>query len=1123
MTDQFQYDVFLSHSSQDKDIVRPLAERLRADGLRVWFDEWILKPGDSIPAKIDAGLEQSRVLVLCMSANAFGSDWAQLESYTFRFRDPLNQERRFVPLRLDEAEIKGSLAQFLYINWLPEAEKQEYVKLFKACQSPLESPTATAEACGPITHKISQLDFGREIYAFAFSPHGKRVLTAGDDYSVRLWEVETGHCLRVLDGHTDNVKNVQWDADQYRALSCSWDKTVRLWNVETGRCLTVFEGHTNHVIGIGWSAEQHHVLSASWDNTLRLWDVETGHCLREYEGHTNSVEVVVWGTNQRQAISGSTDKTLRLWDIMTGRCLRVFEGHASGVTSVAWGNDHHRLLSGSSDHTVRLWDVETGHCLRILEGHTNKITSVAWNTDQRHAISSSEDKTLRLWDVETGRCLRVLEGHDRGVITAVWGADQRRVFSGDFLGGIIVWDLSEILARQRESKDRVPNLAVMLSQRQYTNAKVLLVGDSGVGKTGLHNRLTQVQFVETSSTDGAWATQWQLPLHTSKDGVEREIWLWDFAGQVDYRLVHQLFMNDTSAAVLVFNPQNENPFEGLGQWDRDLQKASRNPFAKLLVAGRVDRGGLVVSQDSIDKFISERGYQSPVHLTSAKTGEGCEALRSAIICAIDWQSIPEITSPALYHRLKQEILNLRDKGLVLIRLGELKQRMEQVLLGEQFELAELQTVIGLLAGPGMIQRVDFGGFILLRPEVLSRYAAAVVRRVRKHPQELGCISEDELLAGALDYQDFERLPADDEAVVLRTLHETFVSRAWCLRQSVESKVLLTFPSYFRRERPTQPGHPNVLVTYRFSGHIEDLYATLVVRLHHTEAFDADQLWKDAADFKTQTGQSLGLKLTREAEGAARLEVYFNPNVDENSRVVFLRYVHNHLSEHAQDVMRLRHYCCGNKKCRAFNQPFAPQSMIDEALAPSGSGKVFCPGCGKAIQLRDVMEQKFDSPAVKEEVRKEQLISQTKIDNESRELILVGHTFSITAEAGQIFRPTPNSDHGIDGEIEFKDDEGRATGRRLYLQLKSGDSYLKKRQRDEAEVFYVSKEHERWLAYWQQQAYPVMLVIRTSDGEIRWMDVSDYLRRAQQTVKQIVFAGERFEVMSVRRWRDRVLR
>lgn len=117
MSELFPFDVFLSHSSKDKAAVREAAERLRRDGLRVWFDEWVLKPGDSIPAKIEDGLEHSRVLVLCMSENAFGSDWAQLEASTFRFRDPLNKERRFIPLRLDGAHIKGSLAQFLYINW----------------------------------------------------------------------------------------------------------------------------------------------------------------------------------------------------------------------------------------------------------------------------------------------------------------------------------------------------------------------------------------------------------------------------------------------------------------------------------------------------------------------------------------------------------------------------------------------------------------------------------------------------------------------------------------------------------------------------------------------------------------------------------------------------------------------------------------------------------------------------------------------------------------------------------------------------------------------------------------------------------------------------------------------
>jgi hypothetical protein len=83
MADAFQYDVFLSHSAKDKAVVRAVAERLRKDGLKVWFDEWVLKAGDSLSSgerarvrasQTEEGLEHSRVLVLCMSAHAFSSD-----------------------------------------------------------------------------------------------------------------------------------------------------------------------------------------------------------------------------------------------------------------------------------------------------------------------------------------------------------------------------------------------------------------------------------------------------------------------------------------------------------------------------------------------------------------------------------------------------------------------------------------------------------------------------------------------------------------------------------------------------------------------------------------------------------------------------------------------------------------------------------------------------------------------------------------------------------------------------------------------------------------------------------------------------------------------------------------
>ena len=127
-----------------------------------------------------------------------------------------------------------------------------------------------------------------------------------------------------------------------------------------------------------------------------------------------------------------------------------------------------------------------------------------------------------------------------------------------------------------------------------------------------------------------------------------------------------------------------------------------------------------------------------------------------------------------------------------------------------------------------------------------------------------------------------------------------------------------------------------------------------------------------------------------------------------------------------------------------------------------------------------------------------------IDNESRELMLIGDMFSLVGNAGHIFRPNANSDWGIDGEIEFKD-AGQASGRRLYVQLKSGDSHLVRRSGDGEEVF--TAKNKRHMEYWVQQAYPVMLVIRQSSGLIRWMDVSAYLKEHGQTNRQIIFRGE----------------
>jgi len=124
MSANFRFDVFLSHNAKDKPRVRRLAERLKRAGLRVWFDEWIVRSGDIIALKVDEGLEQSRVLLLCVSQNALASGWVALERGTAVHRDPANDDRRFIPLLLADCELPDTLRRYKYVDFREKRRKR---------------------------------------------------------------------------------------------------------------------------------------------------------------------------------------------------------------------------------------------------------------------------------------------------------------------------------------------------------------------------------------------------------------------------------------------------------------------------------------------------------------------------------------------------------------------------------------------------------------------------------------------------------------------------------------------------------------------------------------------------------------------------------------------------------------------------------------------------------------------------------------------------------------------------------------------------------------------------------------------------------------------------------------
>ena len=395
----------------------------------------------------------------------------------------------------------------------------------------------------------------------------------------------------------------------------------------------------------------------------------------------------------------------------------------------------------------------------------------------------------------------------------------RTEFAGVDERGLVVWDLAGLARTRASGHGLAPRrTAPAVRRREYRNAKVVLVGDSGVGKSGLALVLTGQGYRPTSSTHGRHVWTYE---RSGTPEETREILLWDLAGQPGYRLFHRLSLRDVAVGLVLFDAHSESdPFSGVAYWSAALDQASRGaPLVKLLVAARTDRGGPSVSRQRIEEVLTRYGFAGFLE-TSAELCRGIEELQDEIRRRIDWKALPAISAPALFAEIQGFVAEEKERGRLLADERTLLREFSASCGYEDVDPALFHSCLLRQEAAGLVSHIRFEGQWLLQPEMLDNYVAWMAHAARDEPDGLGFLSERGAVRGEFEHR---RLPGASERVMLLAAVEEIVGQGLVLRVGTDRGEMLVFPSEVRADLPDYPGGYVRAVEFTFTGPVSAIY------------------------------------------------------------------------------------------------------------------------------------------------------------------------------------------------------------------------------------------------------------------------------------------------------------
>lgn len=282
------------------------------------------------------------------------------------------------------------------------------------------------------------------ITSLAFDPGGGRLVSAGRDLSIRIWNFAEGRQERVLAVVLKPVLGVAFSPEGRRFATAGEDLVVRVWDLAAGVDAVRFAAHSQAATAVVFRpGEGAELVSAGEDSSIGIWDASNGARRGTIIGHTQGVSAVALLPASGGIVSASRDGTVRVWDEATGRERRRLSGESRAYFALAVAPDGAWIAAGGEDRTIRVWETGQWRLAQVLAGHEGEVTCLAADPGGARLASGSKDGTVRIWEVSAGKELRRLRGHQGAVRAVAWHPGGASAASAGDDGLIRVWGASK--------------------------------------------------------------------------------------------------------------------------------------------------------------------------------------------------------------------------------------------------------------------------------------------------------------------------------------------------------------------------------------------------------------------------------------------------------------------------------------------------------------------------------------------------------------------------------------------------------------------------------------------------------------------------------------------------------